>query len=229
MKLKVCGMKFEENLLDIAEVGADYLGFIFYKKSSRYFTGNIPKLPKAINKVGVFVNAPIAEVISTIIDQGLDSIQLHGDESPEYCCALSDAYKKTKLGDQIKIIKAFSVNQDFDFPELIHYENNCDYYLFDTKGKLPGGNGFTFNWNILRDYSSSKPYFLSGGIGIDETDKILEFLKKPESNHCHAIDVNSRFEIEPGLKNTVLIKKFKHDIKFNRLNNEVFKKQQYDL
>jgi phosphoribosylanthranilate isomerase len=107
------------------------------------------------------------------------------------------------------VIKVFSIQNNFDFDVLKPYEASCDYYLFDTKGKLPGGNGFVFDWSVLRDYTSTKPYFLSGGIGLPETDSIKEFLKRPESMYCHAIDVNSKFESEPGLKEIDKLKEFK--------------------
>ena len=112
----------------------------------------------------------------------------------------------------IEIIKVFSIKDTFDFSVLKPFESVCDYYLFDTKGKLPGGNGYAFNWNVLKDYPSDKPYFLSGGIGLEETENLQDFLKTEASNKCYAIDVNSKFEIEPGLKNIDLLKKFKSQL-----------------
>ncbi|MEM6517006.1 MAG: phosphoribosylanthranilate isomerase, partial [Bacteroidota bacterium] len=199
----------------------DYLGFIFYNKSSRYFEGKIPELSSSIKKVGVFVNASIQEVTVKISEHDLDAVQLHGKESPEYCRELvaSEIIKEGVHKKQFKIIKVFSVDINFDFSQLEAYENLCDYYLFDTKGKLPGGNGYTFNWNILKNYPSTKPYFLSGGIGIEEIKSISEFMTKPESKFCHAIDVNSKFEIEPGLKNIDLIKEFKKNVNLNGFKN----------
>ena len=191
--IKICGMKYPENILEVGQLLPDYLGFIFYEKSSRYFDGEIPKIPISIKKVGVFVNASLEEIISKIKKYDLDLIQLHGNESPEFCQNL----KKEK----IIIIKVFSVDDDFDFNLLEKYEQVCDYYLFDTKGQLHGGNGITFNWQILEKYKSEKPLFLSGGIGIEEIEKIKN-LHLP----IYAIDVNSKFEIEPGLKNIELLK-----------------------
>ncbi len=107
------------------------------------------------------------------------------------------------------IIKVFSINDDYDFSELAPFENLCDFFLFDTKGKLPGGNGFAFDWKVLKNYPSSKPYFLSGGIGLGEIEKLKQFFKSPESKYCHAIDVNSKFEIEPGLKDVEKLITFK--------------------
>jgi phosphoribosylanthranilate isomerase len=100
----------------------------------------------------------------------------------------------------------------FNFNQLEPYESVCDYYLFDTKGKLPGGNGYTFNWDVLKKYPSSKPYFLSGGIGLNEIETLKEFLKMPESQYCYAIDINSQFEVEAGLKDIEKLKKFKSEL-----------------
>ena len=200
-KLKVCGMV--KNTVQVSLLRPDYLGFIFWKPSKRFFTGKMPEIPHVIKKVGVFVNAPIEEITEKVQEFDLLLVQLHGNESPDYCKAI-----KKKIS-HVKLIKVFSIKDDFDFSVLMNYEEVCDFYLFDTKGKLPGGNGYTFNWEVLKDYPSTKPYFLSGGIGLDEIDSIKDFLKRQESKYCHAIDVNSRFEIEPGLKNIEELKKLK--------------------
>ena len=192
-KIKICGMKYSENILEVSQLLPDYLGFIFYEKSSRFFDGEIPEISKSIKKVGVFVNATLEEIKSKIKKYDLDLIQLHGNETPEFCSNLKQ--------ESIEVIKVFSVDDDFDFQILEAYENVCDYFLFDTKGKLHGGNGFTFNWQILEKYKSKKPLFLSGGIGIEEIEKI-KTLNLP----IFAIDVNSKFETEPGLKNVQLCK-----------------------
>ena len=110
------------------------------------------------------------------------------------------------------MIKVFSIKDEFNFDVLQPYEKACDYFLFDTKGKLPGGNGYTFNWNVLKNYPSTKPYFLSGGIGIDAIEKIKEFKKSSASKYCYALDVNSKFEIEPGLKNIDELETFKNKL-----------------
>ena len=191
MKLKICGMKYPENILEVSQLLPDFLGFIFWEKSSRFFDGEIPEIPKSIKKVGVFVNATLEEINSKIKKYDLNVIQLHGNESDLFCFEL-----KSKISNHIQIIKVFSANDAFDFSVLEPFENACDYFLFDTKGKLPGGNGITFNWQILEKYHSRKPFFLSGGIGLDEIEKIKN-LNLP----IYAIDVNSKFEIEAGLKN----------------------------
>jgi len=202
VRLKVCGMKYQENTSDVAQLQPDYLGFIFYEQSSRFFDGIIPKLPDGIKKVGVFVDEKVEFISGQIEKHKLSVIQLHGHESPEICRLLKSS--------GAKVIKVFSIKEAFDFSVLTPYEQVCDYYLFDTKGKLPGGNGYTFNWVVLKDYPSTKPYFLSGGIGLDEIETIKEFLQKPESKYCYAVDVNSKFEIEAGLKDVQKLKTFKN-------------------
>lgn len=202
MKLKVCGMKY--NTAEVAELQPDYLGFIFYKNSPRDFEDVIPEILNDIKKVGVFVDEKVEVIVDKIDKHRLDAIQLHGHESVEICRLLQLTNKE--------IIKVFSIKDEFDFSVLSNYENVCDYFLFDTKGKLPGGNGYTFNWNILKDYPSTKPYFLSGGIGFDEIEKIKKFKESPASNYCYALDVNSKFEIEPGLKNIEELEKFKYEL-----------------
>ena len=190
-RIKICGMKHTDNILEIGNLLPDYLGFIFYQKSARFFEGVIPQMDKSIKKVGVFVNETDEIVTEIIKKHTLDCIQLHGNESAEFCQNLQK--------QNVEIIKVFSIDDDFDFNELNEYENVCDYFLFDTKGKLHGGNGYTFNWKLLEKYKSSKPLFLSGGIGLDEIEEIKK-LKLP----IFAIDVNSKFETEPGLKNIIM-------------------------
>jgi phosphoribosylanthranilate isomerase len=207
MKLKICGMKHPENILEVGSLLPDYMGFIFWEKSTRYFDGTIPELPKSIKKTGVFVNATLEEILEKKEKYKLQAIQLHGHESIEFCLEL-----KTKLGTTIEIIKVFSADENFDFSVLEPFESVCDYFLFDTKGKLPGGNGTTFDWKILEKYPSVKPFFLSGGIGIDELDAIKEISKT--NLPIYAIDINSKFEIEPGLKNIELCR----NVALQRLN-----------
>jgi phosphoribosylanthranilate isomerase len=213
MKLKVCGM--HHNPKDVAQLQPDYLGFIFWEPSTRYFDGDMPDLPKSIKKVGVFVDESVTKIIYKIMSHKLDSVQLHGTESAKYCQALRDVILEKEIGEdnferiQFDIIKVFSIKDDFDFSVLEAYEASCDYFMFDTKGKLPGGNGYAFDWNILKEYPSTKPYFLSGGIGLEEMDSLLAFLESPASKRCYAIDVNSRFEVKPGLKSIEQLEKFK--------------------
>ncbi len=207
MKLKICGLKYPNNILEVGSLLPDYMGFIFWEKSARYFDGALPNLPKSIKKTGVFVNASQEEIVSKISKYDLQAVQLHGNESVAFCQDL-----KNTLAKSIEIIKVFSVDSSFDFDELKPFESVCDYFLFDTKGKLPGGNGTTFDWKVLKNYPSQKPFFLSGGIGVDEMDLVNEMLKTDLP--IFAIDVNSKFEIEPGLKNIKLLASFKQKINF---------------
>lgn len=206
-------MTYQENIAEVATLQSDYLGFIFYEKSSRYFNGTIPELPKDIKKVGVFVNASDKYILEKVAQHNLDLIQLHGEESPEFCenlkLSLSEIHQKQK---HIKIIKVFSIKDHFNFDVLTPYESVCDYFLFDTKGQLPGGNGYTFNWDVLQQYPSTKPYFLSGGIGLEETENIKNFRQGEASQYCYAIDVNSKFESAPGLKDYNKLKEFKNQV-----------------
>lgn len=204
--LKVCGMN--KNTTEVAALKPDYLGFIFWKPSKRYFEGKMPSIPHKIKKVGVFVDATLLEIAEKVKTYGLLLVQLHGKETPAFCHELKKAIP------QLKIIKVFSIKDNFDFGQLKHFEDVCDYYLFDTKGKLPGGNGYAFNWKVLENYPSTKPYFLSGGIGLEELESIKEFMKRPESQYCEVIDVNSKFEIEPGLKDIEKLKEFKKGLTF---------------
>ena len=202
VKLKICGMKETENITEISTLQPDYLGFIFWEKSKRNMTLDvIPELPETIKKVGVFVDASIQEIAAKINQYQLDVIQLHGNESVIFCRNVK------KLG--VKVIKVFSMASTFNFSLVKEYVLVVDYFLFDTKGKLPGGNGVTFDWKILENYHCDTPYFLSGGIGTTEIDGLKEFLKSPAAKKCYAIDVNSRFEKKPGIKNKIKLQKFK--------------------
>ncbi len=202
MKLKVCGMKYVENIKQVAELKPDYLGFIFYEKSKRNFEGIIPEIPKSIKKVGVFVNEYLEIVVSLAQEYQLSVLQLHGDESPEYIEKLKEHLPK------VEMMKVFGVKDTFDFDRLRPYEGKVDYFLFDTKGKERGGNGVTFDWKLLEKYNSDTPYFLSGGIGLQEVDSVKEFMKTSHAKKCIALDVNSRFETEPGNKSIKQLKKF---------------------
>ncbi len=222
MKLKVCGMTYQDNIKAVSQLEPDYLGFICYERSSRFFNGIIPTLPKDIKRVGVFVDASIDFVISKIRSHQLDLVQLHGNETADYCQRLKQHYSEEKLKDSklknkikaLEIIKVFCIDSTFDFTVLSAFENVCDYFLFDTKGILPGGNGFAFDWEILKNYPSTKPFFLSGGIGLESVDQIQTILSTEVSKYCHAIDVNSKFEIKPGLKNIEELKEFKKMMSF---------------
>jgi len=218
MKLKVCGMKYQENIETIAALQPDYLGFIFYEKSPRNFDQDIPQIPDSIKKVGVFVDEALNKIVLKIAKHNLKAIQLHGDESPEYCKALKEVQLSLPIMENgvevgfkpynFEIWKVFSIKDKFNFDTLLPYEGIIDYFLFDTKGKEKGGNGYTFDWSVLNNYNSNTPFILSGGIGLQEVEKIQAILKT--NLPIYAIDVNSKFEIEPGLKNIHDLKEFKN-------------------
>jgi len=204
MKLKVCGM--HHNTPEVASLKPDYLGFIFWEGSPRNYTrDSIPELPSGNTCVGVFVDAPQEFVLEKVAQLELGAVQLHGEESPAYCKELRDRLQPAK---PVEIIKAFPVGETFDFSSLRQYLPVTDYFLFDTKGVLPGGNGRTFDWRLLEEYPFEKPFFLSGGIGEGHGEKLLEFVRSPQSRHCHAIDVNSAFETRPGEKDTTALGRF---------------------
>lgn len=202
MRLKVCGMRELENISALSELDPNYIGFIFWSESSRFVDKKTPPLDKKIIKTGVFVDATFDYILTKIKDHQLDAVQLHGQESCSYCKVIKDY--------GLKVIKSFSIKNTFDFNTLEDYENSCDYYLFDTKGKLPGGNGFTFDWKILNEYPSQKPFFLSGGIGVDNLNEIKKLVKTKLP--IHAIDVNSKFETAPAMKNIAALSQFKKEI-----------------
>lgn len=207
LKLKICGMKFSENIQEIASLQPDFLGFIFYENSLRNYTeSSIISLPKSIQKVGVFVNESIEEIIKKIKKYDLKFIQLHGNETKSYCLDLINQLSENQLN--INLIKSFSIDDTIDFSLLNDYQT-VDYFLFDTKGNLPGGNGTKFNWEILEKYHLNKPYFLSGGIGLEDVSNIIAFLEQPASKYCYGIDVNSQFELEAGFKNKEKLQQFK--------------------
>ncbi|NEW78556.1 MAG: phosphoribosylanthranilate isomerase, partial [Gelidibacter sp.] len=161
------------------------------------------EIPEGIKKVGVFVNETIDEVLKKVVDYQLDCVQLHGNESIEYCQILRHS---ELVSESFEIIKAFSVDDEFDFSKINKYQRDCDYFLFDTKGKNHGGNGIKFNWELLQKYSGKTPFLLSGGITKNEVEEIKK-LKHPA---FFGIDINSGFELEPGLKNIKEIKEFKN-------------------
>ena len=217
MKIKVCGMRETENISILIDLKPGFIGSIFYNKSKR-FVVDFPQneFPESIKKVGVFVNEEILKVLKIVEKHRLDFVQLHGDETPEYCDNLRRSVPIVigiVSGSQnFGIIKAFSVDDTFDFKKTEDYKKCCDYFLFDTKGKDYGGSGIKFNWEILQNYKGKTPYFLSGGIGLDAIDQLASFLQKQESDRCYAIDVNSRFEDSPGIKNIEKLKEFKYKL-----------------
>jgi len=200
MLVKVCGTADQEFLHRIDEMQIDFIGFIFYQRSKRCIADKIPanqilSISKHIKKVGVFVNEKIENIIDIANNYHLDFIQLHGDEDISFVNQLS---KKTQ------IIKAFRIDKDFKFEKITPYESDCAYFLFDTRDQLYGGTGKKFKWELLQNYKGNTPFFLSGGITPKDTQQIIEF------NHpmFMGIDINSGFEIEPGVKDINRIKIF---------------------
>lgn len=202
LKLKVCGMKFAANIASVTALQPDYLGFIFYEQSPRFISDVSAELikyvPPQINTVGVFVNEELEIVKKKVNLYQLKAVQLHGNESVEYCNELKESFKS------VEVIKAFGVEEEFDFSVLNVYENVVDFFLFDTKTKAHGGSGKTFDWKILENYKLNKPYFLSGGIDLEHAAAI----SKIEDSRLYALDINSRFEIEPGVKDVHKIGEF---------------------
>ncbi|MDG1331441.1 MAG: phosphoribosylanthranilate isomerase [Crocinitomicaceae bacterium] len=185
MLIKVCGMQSAKQVAELDQI-VDFIGFIFYEKSKR-FVRSTPVVENAL-KTGVFVNAPVAEVNDCIENESLNVVQLHGNESPEMCANLTE---------KAKIIKAFGVDEGFNFNKTQAYAECVDYFLFDTRTKLHGGSGRQFDWSLLSNYDGSTPFFLSGGINPDA----LESIKKLEHPKLIGIDLNSGFEHAPGYKN----------------------------
>ena len=203
MKIKICGLKFKSNILGLSKLEPDYMGFVFWEKSKRLVIDSTPNLSQTkIKKTGVFVNADFEKIKDKVRVHKLEAIQLHGLESPEFC------EKIKNLG--VEIIKAFSIDENFNFNVLEKYELCSDYFLFDTKGKSPGGNGISFDWEILRNYKYEKKFFLSGGISIESINAIKKIKKLSLPLFC--VDINSRFELNPGKKNIELIKSFKYSL-----------------
>ena len=208
MKIKVCGMRQKENIEQLVRLNPDYIGFIFYPQSKRYVGDQIAEeilelIPTKIQKVGVFVNEPINSLVEKYRSNRLDLVQLHGDELPDYCDKLKE------IG--IPVIKAFKFAEDFNFERIKAYETSCDYYLFDTAGKTVGGTGIKFNWDLLKEYKASKPFFLSGGIGSSDWESI-SYISHPK---LFAVDVNSGFETEPAVKDIGKLDTFINDVRRN--------------
>ncbi len=201
MKIKVCGIR--HHVEEVSCLRPDYLGFIFWDSSPRYFNRSIPPIPEDIQKTGVFVNASLETIRDKVLEHGLDTVQLHGAETVDFLRKLRDTLSTTT-----KVTKVFSVGTNFDFSALAPFEDLADYFLFDTKGPLPGGNGYAFDWTVLKEYPFETPYFLSGGIGPGHLAAIRRFIGSREAAYCHALDVNSGFEIKPGEKDLEQLKMF---------------------
>ena len=200
-------MRDAENIREVEALGIDLMGFIFWPKSSRYVSERPTYLPTHCKRVGVFVDADIEQVKHTALDYALDYIQLHGHETPDYIRALRvvDGFPV-----DIRLIKAISINGRDDIATYKPYEGLVDYFLFDTKAQLPGGSGQQFDWSVLSAYDGNTPFLLSGGIGPDDAERLstLTTLNGFPVEKCIGIDLNSRFEVSPALKDINKLKEF---------------------
>ncbi len=198
MKIKVCGLRDPENIKAVTALSPDYVGFVFYKPSPR-FVGDMPaaalnSIPSSIKKAAVLVNED-AETVNALINKyQFDIVQLHGNEGPEFC---------REFKSKVIVFKAFGLHEDFDFSLLNDYADAVDFFLFDSKTKIHGGSGQSFDWSILDRYNLDVPFFLSGGIGPDN----LEELKQITHPQFYGVDLNSKFETAPGIKNIQLLEK----------------------
>lgn len=206
MVIKVCGMRNNTNIAEVAALKPDWMGFIFYPKSQRFVGENFDEvLPVSvmpeISTVGVFVNEEYEKMKFLAKKYQFDYVQLHGNESPNYCRRIME--------EGFKVLKAFGIHAGFDWQSINEYQDACDYFLFDTSTKNYGGSGQKFDWNLLKDYMLPKKFILSGGIGPDDWQVINE------SSHpmMAGIDINSQFEIEPGLKNVQALKTFIQNVR----------------
>ncbi len=197
MKIKVCGLRNPENIKAVAGLSPDYMGFICYEHSSRFISDMPAEVMNDISapvyKTGVFVDETEANINALIGNYGFNTIQLHGKESPEFA---------NSFRNKVTVIKAFGLDNDFDFNQLNAYAEKVDYLLFDTKTAIHGGSGKTFNWNVLDKYKLSVPFFLSGGLSLDN----LETIKKITHPQFYGVDLNSRFETAPGMKDIEKLK-----------------------
>lgn len=196
MKIKVCGMRDAENIREVERLGIGMMGFICWPKSPRYVSEVPAFLPKC-PRVGVFVNPSLDEIQKRMEAFDFSHIQLHGSESPEFC-------KEVREKTGCKVIKAISISSEADLALAGQYESFADLLLFDTKCSTMGGSGKQFNWDILSDYRNALPFLLSGGIGPEDADRLKQF----HHDKCLGFDINSRFEIKPGIKDTKKIKTF---------------------
>jgi len=199
MKIKVCGMRERSNILELSGLKPDYMGLIFYPKSARFVdhidADLLSSLADDIIITGVFVNEAEDSILQKVKQYNLKAIQLHGDETPQYCYSLRQALSASNIN--VQMIKAFGVDSHFQFDILGSYVAVVDYFLFDTKSSSYGGAGVKFDWEILKGYSLDKPYFLSGGISLKDISELTMI----EDERLYAIDINSRFESAPAVKN----------------------------
>ena len=200
MLLKICGMKYPENIQAVSALKPDFMGFIFYPKSPRYAEPlditYLNGLSPRIKKIGVFVNENLENILTIGYKYKLDGVQLHGSELVGMCSKLKS------LG--YLVIKAFPIAEAYNFKVTKAYEGVCDYFLFDTKTEGYGGSGLKFNWQMLKEYKGETPFLLSGGIEADD----IEAIQKIDHPKLAGIDLNSKFELKPGLKDVEKLRNF---------------------
>ncbi|MEJ7694830.1 phosphoribosylanthranilate isomerase [Daejeonella sp.] len=193
-------MKEPKNIRGLVELKPDYVGFIFYPHSKRFVgdleVGALAAIPGSIKKTGVFVNEAMDVIADQVINYDLDAVQLHGDESPDFCRSFRKFLHNMQTEKHVEIIKAFGISEEFDFATLSGYEDFADFFLFDTKTSDHGGSGRTFDWKILEKYHGKKPYFLSGGLSSDNIHGINEI----KDVRFYGVDLNSKFETDAGIK-----------------------------
>lgn len=205
MRVKVCGMTQLDQVKKLDEMGVDFAGFIFYPKSPRFagkqISGEQMKRAKLrIGKVGVFVNTPYEQMMRTVDEYGLDMVQLHGDETPRAC---------EQIANYVTVIKVFRLGENDPISWIIKpFEESCDMFLFDTLGVGYGGTGKKFNWDLLKPAGINKLFFLSGGIEPDDVEHLKAFSRDDVAKKLFSIDINSRFEIQSGVKDLDKIKTF---------------------
>ena len=207
-KIKVCGMRSRANIREILALEPDFMGFIFHEKSPRHVGEELDEellksFPNTTKKVGVFVNAHPDLILRNVKKYGFDLVQLHGDELPDVCRNIRNR--------GVSVIKAFAMDNQFNFSRLNNYKPHCDYFLFDTKGAAYGGNGTAFDWKILNNYDGEKPFFLSGGVGLDNLEDTILLAK--QGLNLYGVDINSRVETEPGVKDALKVQEFMRKLK----------------
>ena len=206
MQIKICGLRDPENIREIAALQPDFMGFIFYPNSPRFASqldaGSLTSLPTSIKKTGVFVNENLENILTAISKYNLDAVQLHGADNKKLC-------RKIRQEAKTMVIKVFPIMDASNFRVTGDYEDVADFFLFDTKTDLYGGSGQKFNWNILQEYTGNKSFLLSGGIGADDV-KAIRAIEHPL---LAGVDLNSKFELKPGLKNVALLKQFIDELK----------------
>ena len=203
--VKVCGMKYPGNIQAVAALHPDFMGFIFYTKSPRFAEPlsleTLAAIPASIKKIGVFVNEDLENILTVVYKYKLNGVQLHGSDMVSMCAQLKEA--------GLIVIKAFPIAEAINFIPAKRYEGVCDYFLFDTKTDAYGGSGLKFNWGMLDEYRGETPFLLSGGIAAED----VESIQKINHPKFAGIDLNSKFEIQPGEKDIQLLNTFLKELR----------------